>query len=159
LQNIWFDFRHLLVSLATETTEDSQDEQQEPQVEQPTTQPPISEAADNCLLDTRAKLFYKKGSEYAELGVGSLKVEAADNKTVRLLLRNDTSVGKILLNVKVNKDIPVSSKGNNVFLVCVPNPPLSNSESESKSPVSYLVRVKTSAIAEKLLTILKDNVN
>lgn len=107
-------------------------------------------------MTVRAKLFYKKGSEYTELGVGTLKVQPSSSKAVGLLLRNDTSLSKVLLNVRVTSDIPVSSKNNNVFLVCVPNPPLSK---DNDTPVSYLIRVKTSQLADKLMTTLKENTN
>lgn len=112
---------------------------------------------DDCLMSVKAKLFYKKGEEFCELGVGVLKVEGSGDQSVRLLLRNNTSVGKVILNVRVTKDIPVSSKGNNVFVVCVPNPSLS--KTADNSPTTYLIRVKTPQLAEKLLTTTKDNVN
>ena len=108
-------------------------------------------------MSVRAKLFYKKGAEYCELGIGTLKVQSSGEKAVRLLLRNDTSVGKILLNVRITSDIPVSSKSNNVFVVCVANPPLT--KGADSTPVSYLIRVKTAQMAEKLLSTLKDNMN
>ena len=106
-------------------------------------------------MSVRAKLFYKKGSGYTELGVGTLKVQSSSTKAVRLLLRNDTSLSKVLLNVRVTSDIPISSKNNNVFVVCVPNPPLSKDNIDT--PVSYLIRVKTSPLADKLVTRLKEN--
>ena len=31
---------------------------------------------------------------------------------------------QVLMNVRVTSAVPVSTKSNNVFLVCVPNPPL-----------------------------------
>ncbi len=116
----------------------------------------IADDDDDCLMSVKAKLFYKKGEEFCELGVGALKVESGD-QSVRLLLRNNTSVGKVILNIRVTKDIPVSSKGNNVFVVCVPNPPLS--KTPDNSPTTYLIRVKTAQLADKLLTTTKDNLN
>lgn len=93
----------------------------------------------------RAKLFFKKSSdsEFTELGIGQLRVLPGSGEGVRALLRNDTALGKVchllchcktlstissilqvLLNVRVTNAIPVTSKNNNIFLVCVPNPPL-----------------------------------
>ena len=108
-------------------------------------------------MKVKAKLFYKKGEEFCELGVGVLKVESTGDQSVRLLLRNNTSVGKVILNIRVTKDIPISCKGNNVFVVCIPNPPLSKTPDDS--PTTYLIRVKTPQLAEKLLTTTKDNLS
>lgn len=94
----------------------------------------------------RAKLFFKKSSdsEFTELGIGQLRVLPGSGEGVKVLMRNDTSLGKVcwflhhwrqlftlchhplqvLLNVRVTTAIPVTSKNNNIFLVCVPNPPL-----------------------------------
>ena len=68
-------------------------------------------------------------------------------------MRNDTSVGKILLNVFLTSSTPVSRSGkNNVILVSVPNPPLYSkpSEGDNSLPATYLIRVKTADDADKL---------
>lgn len=114
-----------------------------------------SQSDPDCLHTVRAKLFYKKGDSFAELGVGTLRLEAAAPGAVRLLLRNDTALGKVLLNIRVSTDIPVSAKKNNVFVVCVANPPLSKDDGEA--PVTYLVRVKTADSAEELLRVIKSS--
>ena len=115
------------------------------------------EVDDDSLFSVRAKLFYKKGDGFTELGVGQLRVQQAGSGSsgVRLLLRNDTKLGTILLNVRVTTDIPVTVKGNNVFVVCVPNPPLS--KEDPSSPVTYLLRVKTAQTASDLLKTLKEH--
>ena len=115
------------------------------------------EVDDDSLLSVRAKLFYKKGDSFTELGVGQLRVQqvGSGSSGVRLLLRNDTKLGTILLNVRVTADIPVTVKGNNVFVVCVPNPPLS--KEDPSSPVTYLLRVKTAQTASDLLKTLKEH--
>ncbi len=144
---------------ATESQEESTHDADESQGDAPAQSSPAQSAPndDDSLMSVRAKLFYKKGAEYCELGVGTLKIETSGDKAVRLLLRNDTSVGKVILNVRITNGIPVSSKGNNVFVVCMPNPPLTKKPDDS--PVSYLIRVKTAQLAEKLLTTMKDNIN
>ena len=114
-----------------------------------------SQSDPDCLHTVRAKLFYKKGDSFAELGVGTLRLEAAAPGAVRLLLRNDTPLGKVLLNIRVSTEIPVSAKKNNVFVVCVANPPLSKDDGEA--PVTYLVRVKTADSAEELLRVIKSS--
>ena len=115
------------------------------------------EADDDSLISMRAKLFYKKGDGFTELGVGQLRVQqvGSESSGLRLLLRNDTKLGTILLNVRVTADVPVTVKGNNMFVVCVPNPPLS--KEDPSSPVTYLLRVKTAQAASDLLKALKEH--
>lgn len=135
-------------SSATESQESTQEESQGEAT------PQILDD-DDSLMSVRAKLFYKKGAEYCELGVGTLKVQSLGDKSIRLLLRNDTATAKVILNVRVTSNIPVSSKNNNVFLVCVANPPLAKNPEDT--PVSYLIRVKTAQLADKLFTTIKEN--
>ena len=113
---------------------------------------------DGSLLSLRAKLFYKKQDEYTELGVGTLKVQSSSGQSVCLLLRNDTSIGNILMNVRVTADVPMTLTKNNVIVVCPANPPLGKGAGEG-GVVTYLIRVKTAQLAEKLHTTIKDNFN
>ena len=70
-------------------------------------------------------------------------------------MRNETSIGNVMLNVKVSADMPLSAKKNSVLLVCpAPNPPLG---SIGEGPVTYLLRVKTAESAEQLLNTIKEN--
>ena len=109
---------------------------------------------DGALFTVRTKLFYKKGSEYIDLGVGTLKVQSASGGSVHLLMRNDTSLGSILLNIKVVANMPMWTNKKSVLLVCpTPNPPLSVGE----GPVTYLLRVKTAELAEQLLKVIKEH--
>ena len=112
-------------------------------------------ADDNSLLTIRAKLFYKKGAEFAELGVGTVKVQSSSKGVVHMLMRNDTALGNILLNVKVTKEMPLSTNKKSVLMVCpTPNPPLSAWE----GPVTYLLRVKTDEMAGQILSVIQNNI-
>ena len=118
------------------------------------TSSPSDSSDDGVLFTVRTKLFYKKGSEYIDLGVGTLKVQSASGGSVHLLMRNDTSLGSILLNIKVVANMPVWTNKKSVLLVCpTPNPPLSVGE----GPVTYLLRVKTAELAEQLLKVIKEH--
>lgn len=112
-----------------------------------------SEAEDDALFSTRAKLFYKKEAEYVEMGVGTLTVSKGNPTGFRLLLRNDTKLRNILLNVRVTPDIPVSVSKKNVFVVCLPNPPLTQ---DRTIPVTYLIRVKTEELASQLAASVRE---
>ena len=110
---------------------------------------------DASLLSVKSKLFYKKELEFIEVGVGILKVQSSSKGQAHLLMRNETSIGNVMLNVKVSADMLLSAKKNNVLLVCpTPNPPLS---SIGEGPVTYLLGVKTAESAEQLLNTIKEN--
>lgn len=68
----------------------------------------------------------------------------------QVLMRADTNLGNIILNVRLSKDTPASRNGkNNLMLVSRPNPPLIRDD--ATTPVTYLVRVKTTEEADQLL--------
>ena len=127
--------------------------------------------ADDSLLNVRCKLFYKKETEYVELGLGNLCVtNTADKEGVCLLIRNDTAMKKVLLNVRLSKGVPLSLQKNKMLLVCMPNPPLNvKSSSDAKSscdsapkqqsakPVTYLIKVKDEHAAKNLHTVITSN--
>ncbi|XP_003383249.1 PREDICTED: nuclear pore complex protein Nup50-like [Amphimedon queenslandica] len=127
----------------------------------------IQEPEDDtdCLFALRTKLYYKKDDKFVELGIGKLRVEEIEGGGVRLLLRNDTTLKQILLNVRINSQVPMTLQKNSLLIVCPPNPPL-ESKSPSKSsdspddatppPVTYALRVKDSNMAEQLHSTIKN---
>lgn len=110
---------------------------------------------DDAFYSKKCKLFYKKESEFKEKGVGTLHLkETSDGKT-QLIIRADTNLGNILLNVLVPSSMPCTRVGkNNVMVVCVPNPPVD--DKNPSAPVPLLVRVKTAEDADELHQTLED---
>ncbi|KAF5396754.1 Nuclear pore complex protein Nup50 [Paragonimus heterotremus] len=112
---------------------------------------------EGSVFSVRCKLFYKVDSEWRERGVGNLFIKPISNEKFQLLVRADTNLGNILLNVLITKDIPVKVQKNNLTLVCVPSPPLPISHSKQSEdganvkPVPMLLRVKTEEAAMELL--------
>lgn len=83
------------------------------------------------MLSQRCKLYYKKDDAYVDRGVGQLHLKPLGNKT-QLVVRADTSLGNILLNILLQQSLPVMKQGkNNVMISCIPNPPI-NEKEESK---------------------------
>ena len=76
-------------------------------------------------------------------------------QTVQLLMRNDTSIGNVMLNVRLTPEIPMMLNKNNVIVVCPPNPPIG--KKEDGDSLTYLIRVKTVQQAEQLYSTIKDN--
>ncbi|XP_062990434.1 nuclear pore complex protein Nup50 isoform X2 [Elgaria multicarinata webbii] len=108
---------------------------------------------EDAFYSKKCKVFYKKDNEFKEKGVGMLHLKPAENQKTQLLIRADTNLGNILLNILVPPKMPCSRTGkNNVLIVCVPNPPVD--EKNATIPVPMLIRVKTSEDADELHNIL-----
>ena len=135
-----FTFSNVTQTPATSQSEEKadDDEDQPPKVEFT----PVEEK--DSLFSKRCKMFVKQDGAFSERGLGTLHVKKVDGKT-QLIVRADTSLGNILLNIILNDSIPTQRLGkNNVMLVCMPTP-------DSKPPpVPVLLRVKTEQEADEL---------
>jgi len=116
--------------------------------------PPVVEVKQveesDAIYSKKCKLFYKKDGSYVEKGVGMLYLKSVDGGKIQLLIRADTNLGNVLLNILLSPSIPTTRVGkNNVMLVCVPNPPV-DPKSDSSEPCPMLLRVKTTEDADEL---------
>lgn len=112
---------------------------------------------EDAFYTIRCKLFYMLNNEWKERGVGQLYLKPCPGDKTQLLVRSDTTLGNILLNISLTKSIPTSLQGkSNVSLSCVPNPPIDSKQKDVK-PVCMLIRVKTADDAKQLLKQLEDN--
>lgn len=110
---------------------------------------------EGSLYSKKCKLFYQKDGAWAERGVGHLHLKKIDDKT-QLLVRADTNLGNILLNIMLTSSVPLVKQGkNNISMVCVPNPPV-DPKAENQKPVPMLIRVKTSEDADELLSKMNE---
>ncbi|WAR01422.1 NUP50-like protein [Mya arenaria] len=100
------------------------------------------------------KLFYQKDGEWKDRGVGFLHLKKTDGKA-QLLVRADTTLGNILLNIRLVDTTPMSRQGkNNVNLMCVVSPPIPKMPEDK--PIPMLIRVKTGDDADELLHKMKE---
>ncbi|XP_027128042.1 nuclear pore complex protein Nup50 [Larimichthys crocea] len=110
---------------------------------------------DDAFYSKKCKLFYKKDSEFKEKGVGTLHLKQTDDGKTQMIIRADTNLGNILLNIMVQSSMPCSRVGkNNVMVVCVPNPAVD--DKNPSSPVPLLIRVKTAEDADELHKTLEE---
>uniref|UniRef100_A0A915IK75 Nuclear pore complex NUP2/50/61 domain-containing protein n=1 Tax=Romanomermis culicivorax TaxID=13658 RepID=A0A915IK75_ROMCU len=118
-------------------------------------QPPKPESVQieekDAYHSVKCKLFYKSGTKYAEKGVGTLHLKKLDNGKTQLLIRTDTALGNILLNVCLSEATPCSKiNKNNLTLACVPNPPLElakkddRTESDEQQPKTAIMLIRIS---------------
>ncbi|XP_064174775.1 nuclear pore complex protein Nup50 [Anguilla rostrata] len=139
---------------SSQKTEDQNGGADEESEEPP--KPVITEVKEeDAFYSKKCKLFYKKENEFKEKGVGTLHLKHVAEGKTQLLVRADTNLGNILLNILVPASMPCSRKGkNNVMVVCVPNPPV-----DDKNPavaVPLLIRVKTAEDADELHKMLQE---
>ncbi|CAG0895134.1 unnamed protein product, partial [Darwinula stevensoni] len=121
--------------------------------------PDVHEVVESdAFFSKKCKLFYKKDEQFKNKGVGMLHLKRLEDEKVQLLVRADTNLGNILLNIRVDDSMTFKKfKNNNVLIICVPNPPLS--PNPSNKPVSFLVRVKSEVDAEELVDMLEKSRN
>ncbi|XP_068611183.1 nuclear pore complex protein Nup50 [Brachionichthys hirsutus] len=110
---------------------------------------------EEAFYSKKCKLFYKKDSEFKEKGVGTLHLKLTEEGRTQMLVRADTNLGNILLNIMAQSSMPCSRVGkNNVMVVCVPNPPVD--QQNPGSPAPLLIRLKTAEDADELHGILEE---
>lgn len=125
-------------------TEDAEDESDEPpKVEYK----PVIE--DESFYSKRCKVFVKDDGDYKDRGTGTLYLKKVKDDKVQMIVRADTNLGNILLNILLSSGMPAQLLKNNVMLVCIPTP-----ESDPK-PKPVLIRVKTEGDAKELLEEIK----
>ncbi|CAH1635289.1 unnamed protein product [Spodoptera littoralis] len=133
------------IKQSTETTVEANEEDDTPPKVEFT---PVVE--ENSVYDKRCKVFVKKDGNFVDKGVGTLYIKKIEESGKhQLLVRANTNLGTILVNLILVSAIPTQRMGkNNVMLVCIPTP-------ESKPPPTpILIRVKTSEEADELLQTL-----
>ncbi|XP_020804097.1 LOW QUALITY PROTEIN: nuclear pore complex protein Nup50 [Drosophila serrata] len=133
-------------AVAAVADEDAQDEDKPPKVE--FTQ--VKE--DDAIYSKRCKVYIKKDAEYVDRGVGTLYLKPIkDSEKTQLVVRADTNLGNILINLILSEGIPCNRQGkNNVLMVWMPTP------EESKATI--LLRVKTGEEADDLLNEIKKHI-
>ncbi|CAG4941165.1 unnamed protein product [Colias eurytheme] len=141
-----FSFNSNIQKKEEETTQsnNNEDEDQPPKVEFT----PLVE--ENSVFDKKCKVFFKKDGNFVDKGVCTLYIKKIEESGKhQLLVRANTTLGTVLLNMILSASIPTQRMGkNNVMLVCIPTP------DAKPPPTPVLIRVKTSEEADDLLEIL-----
>lgn len=140
-----FSFNSNIQKPATETTEEGKEEEDAPPKVEFT---PIVE--ENSVFDKKCKVFVKKDGNFVDKGVGTLYIKKVEESGKhQLLVRANTNLGNVLVNLILASAIPTQRMGkNNVMMVCIPTP------DAKPPPTPILIRVKTSEEADELLATL-----
>jgi nuclear pore complex protein Nup50 len=106
----------------------------------------------------RCKLYYwnEKEKKYTDRGIGNLFIKPInDGDATQLIIRADTKLANILLNVKLSKSLPIAKANTkDISYLCMPNPPIPGLD--SNLPCKFLFRVKTEEDANELLDKLNE---
>ncbi|KAH8336733.1 hypothetical protein KR059_001842 [Drosophila kikkawai] len=107
---------------------------------------------DDAIYSKRCKVYIKKDSEYVDRGIGTLYLKPIiDSEKTQLVVRADTNLGNILINLILSDGMPCNRQGkNNVLMVWMPTP------EETKATI--LLRVKTGEEADDLLNEIKKHI-
>lgn len=141
------------IQASTEGGGDAEDEPYEPP------KPETSDTKEEGAVFTkRCKLFYfsDKEKKFCDRGIGNLFIKPINNgESTQLIVRADTKLATLLLNVKLSKVLPVNKVGaKDVSYLCVPNPPIPNVD--DKAPCKFLFKVKTEDDAQELFDKLNE---
>jgi len=103
----------------------------------------------------RCKLFYMKDGSYVDRGVGHVHLKPVPSSAkTQLVVRAETSLGNLLLNIILNPAMPVSRQGkNNVAISCLPNPPLDGGDKVRVGNVSRYDKTITRTLKLKMLCL------
>lgn len=140
-----FSFNSNIQTKSAENKDENKEQDDEPPKVEFT---PVVE--ENSVFDKKCKVFIKKDSNFVDKGVGTLYVKKIEESGKhQLLVRANTNLGTVSLNMILSSSIPIQRLGkNNVMLVCIPTPDY------KPPPTTVLIRVKTSEEADELLETL-----
>ncbi|XP_016993713.2 nuclear pore complex protein Nup50 [Drosophila takahashii] len=143
-----FSFGNIQPPAAAAVSEEAEDEEDKP--------PKVEfkqVVEDDAVYSKRCKVYIKKDNDYSDRGVGTLYLKPVkDSEKTQLLVRADTNLGNILVNLILSEGIPCQRMGkNNVMLLCVPTP-------EDTKAASLLLRVKTGDEADDLMKKIKEHI-
>ncbi|CAH0397543.1 unnamed protein product [Chilo suppressalis] len=132
------------------TTEKSVNNNEETNEDEPPKVEYTPVVEENSVFDKKCKIFVKKDGNFVDKGVGTLYIKKIEETGKhQLLVRANTNLGNVLLNLILASAIPTQRMGkNNVMLVCIPTP------DAKPPPTPVLIRVKTTEEADELLEIL-----
>ncbi len=108
------------------------------------------------VFNLRCKLFYKLDKEFKEKGLGMLHLKSIeDSDKTQMVIRAETNLGNILLNILLNDKMMFKATKNNIMFMCVPNPEIKGT---GPGPVSMLIKVKAADVAEELVSKIKEQI-
>lgn len=146
------------ISFATGVTPNANNAEGEEEPYEPPKPESSNVKEEGSVYEKRMKLFYfnEKESKFVDRGIGNLFIRPTkDGESTQLIIRADTSLANILLNVKLSKVFPIKKIGpKDVSYICVPNPEITGIS--NTTPCKFLFKVKSPEDADELLEKLNE---
>ncbi|XP_074659979.1 nuclear pore complex protein Nup50-like isoform X2 [Tubulanus polymorphus] len=111
---------------------------------------------DGAVYTKRCKLYYKSEEAWKEKGVGNVFLKVLEDGRTQFLIRAETTLGNVLLNIMLSKSIPFNRQGkNSVTFMCIPSPAIDPKQADK--PYMMLLRVKTAEEADELIDKINEH--
>lgn len=139
-----FSFGNIKPPEAPTTTENDEEDEEPPKNEFKQV------VEEDAVYSKKCKVFVKKDGNFVDKGVGTVYLKPIESsEKTQLIVRADTNLGNILVNLILSSAIPAQRMGkNNVMMVCIPSP-------DVEKPTPMLIRVKTGEEADELLATIE----
>ncbi|KRX92782.1 Prenylcysteine oxidase, partial [Trichinella pseudospiralis] len=110
---------------------------------------------EGSVYSEKCKLYFKQDKEFVLKGVGYVYLKPNDNGKVQLIVRDNTALGNLYLNIFLDELTPCQKiSKNKIMLAAVPNPPIEG-KSENEA-VTYLINMKSEKEADTLFDLINE---
>ncbi|KRZ79146.1 Nuclear pore complex protein Nup50 [Trichinella papuae] len=108
---------------------------------------------EGSVYSEKCKLYFKQDKEFVLKGIGFVYLKPNDNGKVQLIIRDNTALGNLYLNIFLDELTPCQKiNKNKIMLAAVPNPPIEG-KSEDEA-VTYLINMKSEKEADTLFDLI-----
>ncbi|KRZ18796.1 Prenylcysteine oxidase [Trichinella zimbabwensis] len=110
---------------------------------------------EGSVYSEKCKLYFKQDKEFVLKGIGFVYLKPNDNGKVQLIIRDNTALGNLYLNIFLDELTPCQKiSKNKIMLAAVPNPPIEG-KSEDEA-VTYLINMKSEKEADTLFDLINE---
>ncbi|KAI6661071.1 Nuclear pore complex protein Nup50-like [Oopsacas minuta] len=138
---------------------EGEDDKTEP--ERPVTPPALKLDIENTVFTCNSKVFTKRLDSFTDLGICILRVRKnPDSNKTQLLVRNNTTIAKIIINTLINNKTPLSKpRDKEIMIICLKQETDLDLKLEGNQVLemeTFLIRVKTVDLATTLFSLLDE---
>ncbi|KRX25826.1 Prenylcysteine oxidase, partial [Trichinella nelsoni] len=110
---------------------------------------------EGSVYSEKCKLYFKPDKEFVMKGIGFVYLKPNDNGKVQLIVRDNTPLGNLYLNIFLDELTPCQKiSKNKIMLTAVPNPPIEGKN--ENEVVTYLINMKSDKEADTLFDLINE---
>ncbi|KRY23916.1 Prenylcysteine oxidase [Trichinella patagoniensis] len=110
---------------------------------------------EGSVYSEKCKLYFKPDKEFVMKGIGFVYLKPNDNGKVQLIVRDNTPLGNLYLNIFLDELTPCQKiSKNKIMLTAIPNPPIEGKN--ENEVVTYLINMKTDKEADTLFDLINE---